>query len=191
VRLPRTKAGQDVVFSAYAFNDDRVKRETMRSTFKAPALASSLASASVQAEGFKPGPMGGRGLGQLSFDKGMRILAASQSDEFALEDQRLRYGLLTFSLINDGLEAFNADFEPKDSKVWLDEWLRYGVKRVPALADEVKSGTVKVANRGGERGAVRVDVPAQGAAAKGAKPAQQPALFDFAKNRRPVVLGER
>ena len=83
--------------------------------------------------------MGSRGLGQLSFDKGMRILAASQSDEFALEDQRLRHGLLTFSLINDGLEAFNADHEPKDSKVWLDEWLKYGVKRVPTLAEEVKS----------------------------------------------------
>lgn len=146
-------------------------------------------AASVQAEGFKPGPMGSRGLGQLSFDKGMRILAASQSDEFALEDQRLKHGLLTFSLINDGLEAFNADHEPKDSKVWLDEWLKYGVKRVPALADEVKNGTVKVANRGPERGAVRVDVPAAaGKPIAAARPAQQPALFDFAKRRQPVVL---
>ena len=146
-------------------------------------------AASVQAEGFKPGPMGSRGLGQLSFDKGMRILAASQSDDFALEDQRLRHGLLTFSLINDGLEAFNADFEPKDHKVWLDEWLKYGVKRVPALAEEVKSGTVKVANRRPERGAVRVDVPAgSGKPAAAARPAQQPALFDFAKRRQPVVL---
>ena len=146
-------------------------------------------AASVQAEGFKPGPMGSRGLGQLSFDKGMRILAASQSDEYALEDQRLRHGLLTFSLINDGLEAFNADHEPKDSKVWLDEWLRYGVKRVPALADEVKSGTVKVANRGPERGAVRVNVPdASGKPSAAARPAQQPALFDFARKRQTVVL---
>jgi WD40 repeat protein len=363
VRLPRAKAGQDVVFSTYAFNDDRVKTETVRSTFKAPALSSSLASAkgrayvismgvnqhensawnlgyaandaravsqrvsadlrksaqyaevvpvvltsdgttqqaskaalravlarlsgkpalpgdeaalrgvagaellrkaqpddlvlisfaghgfaddsgqfyllpqdtgtgsgkqitpalksksigseelslwlrdvdagdmtmivdacqsaaSVQAEGFKPGPMGSRGLGQLSFDKGMRILAASQSDEFALEDQRLKHGLLTFSLINDGLEAFNADFEPKDKKIWLEEWLKYGVKRVPALAEEVKNGSVNVANRGPERGAVRVDGPATANRPAGAvKPAQQPALFDFAKNRKAVVLG--
>jgi WD40 repeat protein len=146
-------------------------------------------AASVQAEGFKPGPMGSRGLGQLSFDKGMRILAASQSDEFALEDQRLKHGLLTFSLINDGLEAFNADFEPKDSKVWLDEWLKYGVKRVPTLADEVKSGAVKVANRGPERGVIRVDAPADlGKPTIAVRPAQQPALFDFAKRRQPVVL---
>ena len=102
--------------------------------------------------------------------------------------------LLTFSLINDGLEAFNADFEPKDKKVWLDEWLRYGVKRVPTLAEEVKNGTVKVANRGPERGAVRVDAPAsassggKASSATNAKPAQQPALFDFAKGRRAVEL---
>jgi hypothetical protein len=120
----------------------------------------------------------------------MRILAASQSDEFALEDQRLKHGLLTFSLINDGLEAFNADFEPKDKKIWLEEWLKYGVKRVPALAEEVKNGSVNVANRGPERGAVRVDGPATANRPAGAvKPAQQPALFDFAKNRKAVVLG--
>jgi hypothetical protein len=93
-------------------------------------------------------------------------------------------------LINDGLEAFNADFEPKDKKIWLEEWLKYGVKRVPALAEEVKNGTVKVANRGPERGAVRVDVPATpGKPSAAARPAQQPALFDFAKNRKAVVLG--
>lgn len=43
MRLPRATAGQDVVFSAYAFNDDRVKSETVRSTYKAPALASAVA----------------------------------------------------------------------------------------------------------------------------------------------------
>src|SRR3989440_4366623 len=42
-------------------------------------------SASVQGEGFKPGPMGSRGLGQLSYDKGMRILTSTQSDDVALE----------------------------------------------------------------------------------------------------------
>lgn len=91
---------------------------------------------------------------------------------------------------NDGLEAFNADHEPKDSKVWLDAWLKYDVKRVPTLAEEVKRGTVKVANRGPERGAVRVDAPATlGTLGAAVRPAQQPALFDFAKKRQPVVLG--
>ena len=30
--------------------------------------------------GFKPGPLGSRGLAQLAYDKGMRVLAASQSE---------------------------------------------------------------------------------------------------------------
>jgi hypothetical protein len=36
-------------------------------------------AASVDQPGFKPGPMGDRGLGQLAYDKGMRILAATQA----------------------------------------------------------------------------------------------------------------
>jgi hypothetical protein len=141
-------------------------------------------AASVQGEGFKPGPMGSRGLGQLSFDKGMRILAASQSDQYALEDNRLQHGLLTFSLVNDGLETFSADHEPRDNRILMDEWLRYGVRRVPALANEVKSGKVVVA----DRGAVVVQGPRHNAT-KAARPTQQPALFDFAKKRRAVELG--
>ena len=55
-------------------------------------------AASVAASGFKPGPMGDAGLGQLAFDKGIRILAASQADDVALESAVLRQGLLTFAL---------------------------------------------------------------------------------------------
>jgi len=148
-------------------------------------------AASIASEGFKPGPMGSRGLGQLSFDKGMRILAASQSDQYALEDAKLRHGLLTFSLINDGLDAFNADHEPKDKTIYLDEWLKYGVKRVPTLWEEVKLGKVVVANRSADRGGPVVlgAIDAQAAApATTRQQAQTPALFDFAKNRKPVML---
>ena len=67
----------------------------------------------------------------------------------------------------------------------LDEWLKYGVKRVPTLGQKVSSGKVMVANRAAERGAVRVDANGKVAAAKAV---QQPALFDFAKNRRAVVF---
>lgn len=147
-------------------------------------------AASVQGEGFKPGPMGSRGLGQLSFDKGMRILAASQSDEFALEDNRLQHGLLTFSLIKDGLEAFDADHEPRDKTILLDEWLRYGVRRVPVLAEEAKRGALLVNKPGTQRGAVIVKGPS-GTPAQRTPPAQQPALFDFAKQRRALALDVR
>ena len=43
-------------------------------------------AAAVQGAGFKPGPMGSRGLGQLSYDKGMRILTATQADKTAAAD---------------------------------------------------------------------------------------------------------
>ena len=42
-------------------------------------------AASIESEGFKPGPLGSRGLGQLAYDKRMRVLAASQSDQAARE----------------------------------------------------------------------------------------------------------
>jgi len=46
-------------------------------------------AASVSGGGFKPGPMGSRGLGQLAYDKGMAVLAAAQADSAALEDRRV------------------------------------------------------------------------------------------------------
>lgn len=141
---------------------------------------------SVDSQGFKPGPMGNRGLGQLSYDKGMRVLAASQHDEFAMEDGGLEHGLLTFSLVNDGLTAFNADFEPVDNRILLDEWLRYGLKRVPSLAEEVSRNEVVVIDKRKTRGEVHFN--ASVGPVRGSKFAQQPALFSFVKRQREVVL---
>lgn len=141
-------------------------------------------AASVEGKDFKPGPMGSRGLGQLSFDKGMRILAASQADEYALENDKIKQGLLSFALVSDGIEAFEADHAPKDGKLMLDEWLRYGVSRVPGLAEEVKTGKMRVSSRGDSRGVIRVSTTGAGKP----RPAQQPALFDFAKKRRQVEV---
>jgi len=74
-------------------------------------------AASVATEGFKPGPMGSRGLGQLAYSKRMRILAASQSAGVALESAKIRHGLLTYALVKDGLGSESkADFEPKDGR---------------------------------------------------------------------------
>jgi WD40 repeat protein len=136
-------------------------------------------AASVQGNDFKPGPMGSRGLGQLAFDKGMRILAASQSDEEALEDGRIQQGLLSYALVRDGLDEQKADYKPADKKITLDEWLNYGVSRVPSLADDVKAGKLTAV-----KGAIPVS--ADGKQKKASN--QQPSLFDFAKGRREVLL---
>ncbi len=140
-------------------------------------------AASVEGQGFKPGPMGSRGLGQLAYDKGMRILAASQADDVALESELIKQGLLSYALVNDGLDAKRADFKPKDQKITLEEWLAYAVERVPGLAQEVRAGAVQGAD--GKRALTSVIRPA---AAKPLGVTQQPVLFDFASRRTGMTL---
>lgn len=141
-------------------------------------------SAATVGGDFKPGPMGSRGLGQLAFDKGMRVLAASQADEFALESDRIRHGLLTYALIAEGLESFQADAAPRDGRILVGEWLAYAVERVPSLAEDIRRGSPLTA---GTRGATRV----LGTEAVKRRPAQQPALFDFARRRPAVLLAQQ
>jgi WD40 repeat protein/uncharacterized caspase-like protein len=143
-------------------------------------------SAALTGESFKPGPMGSRGLGQLAYDKGMRVLAATQADNVALELKRLQHGLLTYALLSEGLEAHRADFQPADSTIWVSEWLSYAVERVPALFREIENG--KVRSVGAVRPKIRVR-PQRGLQLEGAaRPVQQPALFDFSRRRRDIVL---
>jgi len=123
-------------------------------------------AAAVQGAGFKPGPMGSRGLGQLAYDKGMRILAATQADNVAVGSGQLSHGLLTYALTRDGIEEGKADLVPQDQRITIAEWLRYGKERVPTLYQE------KVAQNGTGK-------------------TQQPVLFDFGRQRRDVVLVER
>ena len=88
-------------------------------------------SGAAPGAGFRPGPMGDRGLGQLAYDKGMRILAAAPSDKDTLSIGRLHHGLLTYALAHDGLQMGLA--LQKNEPFELGEWLRYGAKRVPEL----------------------------------------------------------
>jgi uncharacterized caspase-like protein len=130
-------------------------------------------AASIESEGFKPGPMGSSGLGQLAYDKKMRVLAASQSD--ALEDDRLGHGFLTYALLVDGLEKNQADWRPHDGRITIGEWLAYGLSRVPQL---LKRGTLEP----------------RGVAARAASTTvtQIPALFDFDQRRKiDIVLSQR
>jgi WD40 repeat protein len=96
-------------------------------------LDSCFSAQSVEANGFRPGPMGSRGLGQLAYDKRMRILVASQSDQTAGEDARLAQGILSYVLTQEGLAEGKADWKPKDGKITVGEWLSYAVNEVPQL----------------------------------------------------------
>ena len=143
-------------------------------------------AASVDAGGFKPGPMGDPGLGQLAFDKGIRILAATQADDVAYEDSTLRQGLLTYVLANEGItDAGGKADSDGDHHITLDEWLNYAIVRMPALGEEIRLG--------------RTTIDASGTRARGWVPAnpvtsrpkiQEPALFDFNARASGIVLRE-
>jgi uncharacterized caspase-like protein len=147
-------------------------------------------SAKITGTEFKPGPMGSRGMGQLAYDKGMRILAATQPDSLAVEvdslDQKrkLQHGLLTYALVVDGLSAAQADSDG-DKLISMSEWLQYGVTDVPKLyAEAAKSQSTSVIKRSTKP--VRFISKGDGDAAT-----QQPSLFDFTdkvRRKRPLPV---
>jgi WD40 repeat protein len=87
----------------------------------------------LEADEKRRGPMNSRGLAQLAYEKGMYILTAAQSYQAAQEVARIGHGLLTYSLVVEGLEKSMADFEPHDGQVTIREWLDYSVYRVPQM----------------------------------------------------------
>jgi dipeptidyl aminopeptidase/acylaminoacyl peptidase len=112
---------------------------------------------------FKPGPMGSRGLGQLAYDKGMRLLAGTQADNVALGSGESLSGLLTTALVRDGLEKGEA---ARGGKITMTDWLGYAVRRVPVLyAAEIPKDQQQVV--------------------------QQPALFNFGRSRNTVILAPK
>jgi hypothetical protein len=139
-------------------------------------------AAAVASAGFKPAPMGDRGLGQLAFDKGIRILVASQTAEVALEDPVLGQGLLTYALAREGLtERGGAADLDGDRRITLDEWLRFGVQRLPGLsAHEQLAGAPIIA--AAARGMLTDDD------SDGPPKPQEPQLFDFTGRPSDIVL---
>jgi WD40 repeat protein len=141
-------------------------------------LDSCYSAESVEANGFKPGPMGSRGLGQLAYDKRIRILTASQSDQTAGEDARLGQGILSYVLSQEGLVEGKADWSPADGKIMMAEWLNFAVHEVPQL--DLSKGNKSI---GGGRGSALIVDSAPVSMAR-----QVPAVFDFSKNE--FVLNE-
>lgn len=134
-------------------------------------------AASIEADKeFKPGPMGNRTLGQLAYDKGIRVLTATQSNNVALETKELSHGLLSYALITDGMEAGLADGSPKDDQLSMSEWLRYCVERVPVLYENLRTGKLAPA-----KGIEPVNILKKRLEVR--RDLQQPALFDFTRGR--------
>lgn len=131
-------------------------------------LDACFSAESVQVGDFKPGPLGSRGLGQLAYDKRMRVLAASQSDEVAHEYDYLRQGLMTYVLTVNGLDQGKADWKPVDQKIMVGEWLAYATSEVPKFVTEKSKddGAKAAEDRFGKSPTSTFQIPA---------------FFDFAK----------
>ncbi len=85
----------------------------------------------LESEEWRVGPMNSRGLAQLAWEKGMEILTASQSDQFAQEAKELGHGVLTYAL----LEGFiNAPYED-NSRLLARTWLDYAAEEVPEIVE--------------------------------------------------------
>ncbi|MFN0119041.1 MAG: hypothetical protein ACKV2V_00915, partial [Blastocatellia bacterium] len=165
-------------------------------------------AAAIEGPDFKPGPMGSRGLGQMAYDKGIRMLTATQADNVALENKTLGHGLLSYALVADGLDRRRADFLPRDRMITLPEWLRYGVARVPRLFALTRAGGDPAAEQGGKHELPRVMTLPVNDTEGGRKlvpgrrrdkaawadtireQTQQPALFDFARAQRRALILE-
>lgn len=133
-------------------------------------------AAAVESPTFKPGPLGSRGLGQLAFDKGMRVLAGSQSSGFAIESSRLQHGALTYAFVREGIEQRLASSTSPGGVLSLQSVLKYTVGRVPRLIVDLSQNKIRGAQRVGER--------------MTQLPVQQPAIYDFSRKTVPVYLGE-
>lgn len=92
--------------------------------------------------------MNSKGLAQRAYDKGMYILAASQSDQAAAELGKLGHGLLTYALVEEGLKQGKADFSPKDGRILLREWLDFPDQILPSFQEEGMMREVLLGNRG-------------------------------------------
>jgi WD40 repeat protein len=136
---------------------------------------------SVAPPGYKHGPFGSRGLGQLAYDKGMRVLAASQFDRDDYEPPVLGHGLLVYALIEEGLYG-RATAGVTDAGLTLGRLLAQASRRLPELQRKWWLG---------DRAVVPgrpVRVPATNRERAALVGIKRPVLFDFSRSRRDVKL---
>jgi WD40 repeat protein len=88
----------------------------------------------LEAEEKRRGPMNSKGLAQLAYEKGMYVLTAAQSYQAALEAAQIGHGLLTYALVQEGLQKGEADSRAAhDGQIVVREWFDYAAERVPRM----------------------------------------------------------
>jgi WD40 repeat protein len=82
-------------------------------------ILDSCHSEAASGPNFKPGPMGDRGFGQLSYDKGMLVLAATQADNLATGGIPLNDRSILTIALKIALPAKDDNPQSSDIKLWL------------------------------------------------------------------------
>jgi WD40 repeat protein/tetratricopeptide (TPR) repeat protein len=110
-------------------------------------LDSCYSGSAFSQSGFRPAPLGNRGLGQLAYDKGIWIMAASQADSVALESAKLGHSLLTYSILNDAPSAAASSDHAIMDMTWK-ALMRVATERVPELYQEIsRDDTARISSK--------------------------------------------
>ena len=91
----------------------------------------------IEKPDFKPAPLGNQGLGQLSYDKGIPVLVASQKDQIA---NSLGNGFLTYLLIEEGIKKRMAFAE---GQISFTDLLEFAVTNRSVVADKIRKSTTE------------------------------------------------
>jgi uncharacterized caspase-like protein len=128
-------------FGLKAVLEHSISDEELSATFE-PLNASQLilvidacnSGQALEAEEKRRGPMNTKGLAQLAYEKGMYVLTAAQSYQAALEAAQLGHGLLTYVLVQEGLQKGAADSRAAhDGQIVVREWFDYAAEQVPRM----------------------------------------------------------
>jgi WD40 repeat protein len=142
------------------------------------------AAAAIASGAWRPGPLGSPTFGQLAYDKGMEVLAASQTQQAALEvGGSISGGILTYALIHDGLRAHKA--LNADGAITIKSLMQYASRRVPEALQAIRNGSLDTYDVPVKRDAI----PPPAISNLGRPGAiQLPEFFDFAKSSASVTL---
>jgi WD40 repeat protein len=135
-------------------------------------------SGAVSGKDFKPAPMGYRGLGQLAYNKKMRILSATQAADTASETARLKHGLLTYALLEVGLRTEKSNQSPL--RISLGDWLERAKQTVPLLANPASDSAYQEQDKSVRILAKEGDVRHRAV--------QLPVLLDFADKKDNMIF---
>ena len=119
----------------------------------------------------------------------MKILSATQANNVALELGSLEQGLLSYALLQDGVNEKLADANG-NKQLLSTELLEYAEKRVPELYQEVKDGKHSVIINGKKVKGLQARAETFGSDKqnKSSLNLQQPKIFDFKRRKADNTL---